>query len=1025
MKANQTRLIQFGSYTREQIHDIFAHGSRFVPQAGTWGLHGVVRIPGRPDDWVFFVTLGKSQAHHTFDEYVSSDGLLQWQSQPSQTFSKPAIKNWIHHNSETSNIHLFLRTRPSTPYWYLGRLAYVSHDTQKERPVYFTWQILDWEPPAAIRSELRLPLDARYHTVILVRRHFLYLQKFSETLTAISSIRRFPNTPHGVIRLTEYAKGTTLAIRWPDLARLPLRKLLSDELRKCLFILPEAGTQDQPTETVDTLRLIASQVKTSGNQVAATKIDRAEKIGMDYLDKFKVLRETQHKVTQVLKTNFPEFLNVFPRWRTKGSLWVLEHYPSPGEILQRPVTEIEADLRLVTRGHIVTDKATRLHQAAERALAHHGRDTEVIGTQVGQVLTLFRQAQDAVAGVHALQNIIQTTGDFPEQQDTNHVSKIHARRQKVEPLRRTGGRYHRDSHRSEKVAEKKRDQVEIACRQYSTGWQVLLMAKDAQEILQNGTALPEVLPGLWLLQSLEAVVVDARQVSIDRLVLIFRLSHTSTGLRGRWVENISRDSIHLLVVRKELEVHGGEPADVFDLTDYRAVLAAPNSTIRILNPNGTDLLNVQNSTTMKVDLVGNKAPHFSSSPPLFIGEFPAVTGEASGITKIITGYEGTGSMDWREQILFTGVTTALPQPPGKLGWFFARFYDAVDTLRPGLDFCWVRDVKEVAWDPILSEISISHASSLRLEVLKHGMHTDHEPHGTRCRVPLGPEYDQTWWRITDRDDVRQYIEVELRVPRSQWALGPEDTLHDLQWTKEPLVVPASMVKPTSTQVIYIAISRNDIRRDPSVTLWVGHNRLAPVRVEGGIARIPLRNLTSYIPSSMEQPLPLQFTVASNGPREKPIVLGQITVIFSCSLCSQPFNSMTRLQQHLEEIHPIVLENASTYTAYYAMARKAGIADELPATIYKCLSCGHTEVADNPHVNNATSAMHSHFNQVHRGEAKLSLSVIDDMSEIAKLYDRILQRLGECSECRTVLRSDDQNEWNEHRFAHYSQWIIRN
>lgn len=36
----------------------------------------------------------------------------------------------------------------------MGRLKYLSHDRQRERPVYFQWQILDWDPPQEVLQEL-------------------------------------------------------------------------------------------------------------------------------------------------------------------------------------------------------------------------------------------------------------------------------------------------------------------------------------------------------------------------------------------------------------------------------------------------------------------------------------------------------------------------------------------------------------------------------------------------------------------------------------------------------------------------------------------------------------------------------------------------------------------------------------------------------------------------------------------------------------------------------------------------------
>ncbi len=73
-------------YSREDVHGIFSPETTFTPQAGTWGLQGIIKIPNREDDFVFFVTYGQSQGDHEFDEGITQDGVLSWQSQPSQTF---------------------------------------------------------------------------------------------------------------------------------------------------------------------------------------------------------------------------------------------------------------------------------------------------------------------------------------------------------------------------------------------------------------------------------------------------------------------------------------------------------------------------------------------------------------------------------------------------------------------------------------------------------------------------------------------------------------------------------------------------------------------------------------------------------------------------------------------------------------------------------------------------------------------------------------------------------------------------
>ena len=138
-------LARFQTYSREEVHGIFAPDTTFTPQAGTWGLHGFVSIPDRPNDYVFFVTFGQSQGEHQFDEGITDDGVLTWQSQPRQGLSDIKVMSWINHDELVNNIYLFVRPSKGTEYAYLGRLKYLTHDEDREKPVYFQWQILGWD----------------------------------------------------------------------------------------------------------------------------------------------------------------------------------------------------------------------------------------------------------------------------------------------------------------------------------------------------------------------------------------------------------------------------------------------------------------------------------------------------------------------------------------------------------------------------------------------------------------------------------------------------------------------------------------------------------------------------------------------------------------------------------------------------------------------------------------------------------------------------------------------------------------
>ena len=135
-------------YSRRDIHGIFSPETPFTPRAGTWGLHGIIKVPDTDNDFVFIVTYGQSQGDHSFDEGISDDGVLTWQSQPSQDLNNPIIAKLIKHDDLIDNIYLFLRESKKDDYQYLGRLAYLEHDLEREKPVYFQWQLLDWDQSA-------------------------------------------------------------------------------------------------------------------------------------------------------------------------------------------------------------------------------------------------------------------------------------------------------------------------------------------------------------------------------------------------------------------------------------------------------------------------------------------------------------------------------------------------------------------------------------------------------------------------------------------------------------------------------------------------------------------------------------------------------------------------------------------------------------------------------------------------------------------------------------------------------------
>jgi hypothetical protein len=157
--ASFRALVKYEDYTRKDVHDILAPAAPFDPRGGPWAIHGIIPLqPERPHDFAFFVTYGQKQAGHVFDEGITTEGVLTWQSQPGQGYDDTEIRQLIAHEEERHSVYLFLRTKKGRPYTYLGSLKYLSHDGERERPVHFKWQILDWgiTPEALEHMGLRL-----------------------------------------------------------------------------------------------------------------------------------------------------------------------------------------------------------------------------------------------------------------------------------------------------------------------------------------------------------------------------------------------------------------------------------------------------------------------------------------------------------------------------------------------------------------------------------------------------------------------------------------------------------------------------------------------------------------------------------------------------------------------------------------------------------------------------------------------------------------------------------------------------
>lgn len=140
------KLLLNETYSRLDVMNILRPDIDYYKSgSGYWGISGIIRVHKDKDNFVFFVTFGRTISNHKFDENIDEVGVLNWQSQPSQSLDSEIIKKFIQHDPTVNNIFLFIRLNKKSKYTYAGKLNYLSHLKDIERPVYFKWQLLDWK----------------------------------------------------------------------------------------------------------------------------------------------------------------------------------------------------------------------------------------------------------------------------------------------------------------------------------------------------------------------------------------------------------------------------------------------------------------------------------------------------------------------------------------------------------------------------------------------------------------------------------------------------------------------------------------------------------------------------------------------------------------------------------------------------------------------------------------------------------------------------------------------------------------
>lgn len=1038
-------LARFGEYTRKQIHDYFDPESPFLAQTGTWGLHGIVRVPRTESDWVFFVTFGQRRGSFVFEEAITNAGVLSWQSQPRQTLSDRAVRSRIGHDANRHHIYLFLRVRRSGPYLYMGELAYVGHDPHRERPVFFKWQIRDWSPPDPILKLLNLPPAAprtpgdgvpsvHERAIALVTQRHVFVQWLSPDGKPQGGPDRFPNSIPGLRRLLRVAPGASLALMWTDAARLKWGAWADDHPGTLTYLpwndtasaLTRAPSSALHTVVPDALAaLLVTHQPADPPPLPASQVDRAVRLSQRWMRDARKVREAEQHIKALLSQVFPGFATVCRDWRSKSALWILEHYPTPAEVLRTDVTVLVEGVSLATARRVGLAKVERLRTAARAAASV--ADPSASGPNLVSAIQVWKRRKGALATTEAIQSFLGATGKFPP--SVRRTAR--PRRTPMAPEKRPGGRYYVTTTAMPSVQPARST---LECQRYSTGWRLLLRAAGAKAVRQQGRYLTRV-GDSWILESAHPVDVDDETLDLPlHQPMIFRLAKQQDQSLAPLVSRLSHRHQHLLVAPEGVTVSGGQPQQLFPLDGWHAFLIPETGAVRVTTTAGQLFLERSAVPDYHLTLTGTQAGGIDGSPPLFLGAFPAVEGDTSEPLTLVVGQDGQGLRRWRQRASFLGGRVDLPLPPSsmEMGWYFLRVYDGRQTELETHEFFWIHNLVSIESSHTPSGVaelrfrtagplSISTNAALPLATTAANL--------VVAEIPLHPQFDVTRWSFRGtgpRDEVRN---VGIRVARTAWALGDEGApAQDLVWTTTPIDLPLAAALPTSRQVLYLSVSRTD-GLPKRVTLSCGHSQRT-VSLTSGRGLFPVRNLATAIPldaRDVSQPISVTLTIREDN-RSTPEVLALARLVpqYRCGKCGAAFrDDHTGLVRHVKEEHPIQFYEPKEYDAYLALARSAKMVPNLPHRVYVCGLCSMVVRAERSAYANPTSVMSEHWRDTHerhRPGESMTLSILHTVEQVQSVANLILTPLGQCLECRDVI-SLDGTAAAQHGDLHHTQWVL--
>ena len=112
-----------------------------------------------------------------------------------------------------------------------------------------------------------------------------------------------------------------------------------------------------------------------------------------------MLNQMQHLVFVL----FPEFLNVFKKVHSKSALYLLQHHPTPQDIVALGSESLTVMLRRVSRGKVTSKRARQLFESAQGSVGiTEGRDSLLV--EVQHLINAIAHEDDLIHGVEQQMN---------------------------------------------------------------------------------------------------------------------------------------------------------------------------------------------------------------------------------------------------------------------------------------------------------------------------------------------------------------------------------------------------------------------------------------------------------------------------------------------------------------------------------------------------------------------------------------------------------------------------------------------